>query len=222
MRALCALLPGFERRMLDSGDKGVRYACFIGRRNLAEDELSLPAGQDEIRIAPMPAGAKRGGLFQVILGVAMIAASFIPGLNVAMWSGTTATWSAGLASMGAAMALSGVAQLLTPQQRLLSVKDGPDNGASYNFNGPVNTTAQGNPVPVIYGEMIVGSATISAGIYSEDQAWRGPSRPEVGDGGKPALATRQRTHAGYMPVRPPRSADGAIALGPRSPPWPTA
>ena len=48
--------------MLDSGDQGVRYACFIGRRNLAEDEFGLPAGQDEIRIAPMPAGAKRGGL----------------------------------------------------------------------------------------------------------------------------------------------------------------
>ena len=62
VRALCALLPGFERRMLDSGDQGVRYACFIGRRNLAEDEFGLPAGQDEIRIAPMPAGAKRGGL----------------------------------------------------------------------------------------------------------------------------------------------------------------
>ena len=46
--------------MLDSGDQGVRYACFIGRRNLAED-IGLPAGQDEIRIAPMPAGAKRGG-----------------------------------------------------------------------------------------------------------------------------------------------------------------
>ena len=95
-----------------------------------------------------------------------------------MWSGTTVTWSAGLASMGAAMALSGVAQLLTPQQRLLSVKDGPDNGASYNFNGPVNTTAQGNPVPVIYGEMIVGSATISAGIYSETR--RSAGRPAQG------------------------------------------
>ena len=29
--------------------------------------------------------------------------------------------------------------------------------------------AQGNPVPLLYGEMFVGSATISAGIYSEDQ-----------------------------------------------------
>ena len=67
------------------------------------------------------------------------------------------------------MTLGGVVQLLTPQQRALSVKDGPNNGASYNFNGPINTTAQGNPVPVLYGELIVGSATISAGIYAEDQ-----------------------------------------------------
>lgn len=72
------------------------------------------------------------------------------------------------ATMGLSMMLSGVAQMLSPQQRLLSAKDRPDNGASYNFNGPVNTTAQGNPVPLLYGEMFVGSATISAGIYSED------------------------------------------------------
>ena len=67
------------------------------------------------------------------------------------------------------MMLGGVAQLLSPQQRGLSAKDGPENGASYNFNGPVNTTAQGNPVPLLYGELIIGSATVSAGIYSQDQ-----------------------------------------------------
>ena len=63
----------------------------------------------------------------------------------------------------------GVVQLLSPQQRSLSTKDRPENGASYNFNGPVNTSAQGGPVPLLYGRMIIGSATISAGIYSEDQ-----------------------------------------------------
>ena len=45
VRALRALLPGFERRMLDSGDQGVRYACFIGRRNLAEDDSACPPGR---------------------------------------------------------------------------------------------------------------------------------------------------------------------------------
>ncbi|AKP92247.1 tail assembly protein [Achromobacter ruhlandii] len=165
IRALCVLLPGFESRLLDSESKGVRYACFIGRRNLGEAELARPSGTEDIRIAPMPTGAKRGGLMQVVVGVAMIVASFIPVVNAALW----ASASTSLLTMGMAMTLGGVVQLLTPQQRALSVKDGPNNGASYNFNGPVNTTAQGNPVPVLYGEMFVGSATISAGIYSEDQ-----------------------------------------------------
>ena len=168
IRALCVLLPGFENRLLDSESKGVRYACFIGRRNLHEDELARPAGNEDIRIAPMPTGAKRGGLMQVVVGVALIVASFIPGLNVAVW-GSAMTISSTMLSMGMAMALGGLVQMLSPQQRALSVKDGPNNGASYNFNGPVNTTAQGNPVPLLYGELFVGSSTISAGIYSEDQ-----------------------------------------------------
>ena len=102
------------------------------------------------------------------MGVALIVASFIPGLNAIAWG--SMTLSGAMASMGMAMALGGLVQMLSPQQRALSAKDGPNNGASYNFNGPVNTTAQGNPVPLLYGELFVGSSTISAGIYSEDQA----------------------------------------------------
>jgi predicted phage tail protein len=37
-------------------------------------------------------------------------------------------------------------------------------------NGSVNTSAQGYPVPVGYGRMIVGSAVISAGIVAEELA----------------------------------------------------
>jgi predicted phage tail protein len=72
--------------------------------------------------------------------------------------------------MGAVVALGGVIQLASPTQTGLSTKDSPDNGASYNFNGAVNTTAQGNCVPVHYGEGWTGSAVVSAGIYAEDQA----------------------------------------------------
>ncbi|CAB3633959.1 MAG: tail assembly protein [Achromobacter sp.] len=168
VRALCALLPGFERALANSEQRGVRFACFAGRRNLSEDELGHPVGADAIRIAPVLAGAKNGGLFQTVLGAVLIAAA-------AFYSGgLTAAFTAGgmvqaTATLGLSMMLGGVAQMLSPQQRLLSARDRPENGASYNFNGPVNTTAQGNPVPLLYGEMFVGSATISAGIYSEDQ-----------------------------------------------------
>ena len=67
------------------------------------------------------------------------------------------------------MAAGGVMQMLTPQAKGLGAQDSPANRASYSFNGPVNTSAQGNPVGLLYGQLVVGSAVISAGIYAQDQ-----------------------------------------------------
>ncbi|ARP85773.1 tail assembly protein [Bordetella genomosp. 9] len=163
VRALCVVIPGFEKELIASLDRGAAYACFLGKRNLGEDELKHPVGDEDIRIAPVVQGAKRAGVFQTILGAALVAVgavlSFTP----------LAAASPYLMQFGAALAIGGVVQMLSTQQRGLSTKDSPDNGASYNFNGPVNTSAQGNPVPLLYGEMIVGSAVVSAGIYAEDQ-----------------------------------------------------
>ncbi|MDR0259957.1 MAG: tail assembly protein [Comamonas sp.] len=172
VQALCVLLPGFEQELMTSKDRGVGYACFLGKRNLGEDRLNDPAGQEEIRIAPIVQGSKRGGLFSVVLGAALFfAAPYLvnPTTAALLGEGGAMAFGAGVASAGKLLMLSGVVQALSPQQKGVSTKDGPDNGASYNFNGPVNTTAQGNPVPLIYGELFIGSATVSAGIYSEDQ-----------------------------------------------------
>jgi predicted phage tail protein len=164
VRALCVMLPGFQTELMTSKDRGIAYACFVGKTNISKDDLQLAGGGD-IRIAPILAGAKSGGFLQTVLGVALIAASFfVPGLGA---------FATPLLSMGVSMALGGVMQMLSPQQNQSSAADKVENGASYNFNGPVNTTAQGNPVPVLYGRMIVGSAVISAGILAQDQAYVG-------------------------------------------------
>ena len=77
----------------------------------------------------------------------------------------------GVMGFGISMVLGGVVQLLSPQQTYDSAaSERPENRPSYNFNGPVNTTAQGHPVPLCYGRMIVGSAVISAGIETRQQA----------------------------------------------------
>lgn len=67
------------------------------------------------------------------------------------------------------MAMGGVMQMLSPPPKGLGAQDSPNNRPSYSFNGPVNTNAQGNPVGLLYGELVVGSAVISAGIYAQDQ-----------------------------------------------------
>ena len=43
------------------------------------------------------------------------------------------------------------------------------NKSNYGFGSAVTTVAQGNPVPVLYGQREVGGFVISAGQYPEDQ-----------------------------------------------------
>jgi predicted phage tail protein len=163
MRALSVLVPGFKTFMLKAKDNGLKFAVFAGRRNLAEDQLAQPVGDDEIRIAPVLIGSKSAGLFQTILGAVIIAiAYFNPG---GFLTGPAVTAAYGL---GASMALGGVVQMLSPQTSGLASTSG-DNGTSYYFNGAVNSAAQGDCVPIVYGRMRVGSKRVSAGIYAEDQ-----------------------------------------------------
>ena len=160
------LLPNFEHYMLAAHKRGLTFAVFIGKRNIKEDELELTNGTDDIHLVPVLIGGKRAGLFQTILGAALIAAAiFTPAAGLAA-AGLTA---GGLGMAGASLALGGVIQMLSPQQAGLRMRQDPDNKPSYAFGGPVNTTAQGNPVPIGYGQREIGGAIISAGIYTEDQ-----------------------------------------------------
>ncbi|MEH3772864.1 tail assembly protein [Enterobacter asburiae] len=163
IRALCVIVPGFERFLNTSKQRGLTYAVFSGKRNLNDDELSMDQSSVDIRIAPVILGSKRGGVFQTILGVALVAVG-----AVASYFGGGAV-GVPLMQFGAAMALGGVVQMLSPQTTGLASKQSADNKASYAFGGVTNTTAQGNPVPLLYGKRRIGGAIISAGIYVDDQ-----------------------------------------------------
>ena len=64
--------------------------------------------------------------------------------------------------VGTSLILSGVAQLLTPTPKIS--QDEGDPRKSFSFSGIQNTNRAGVPVPVVYGETLVGSVVISAGI----------------------------------------------------------
>lgn len=160
IRALKGQFPGFERFMNEAQIRGLTFAVFVGRKNVSEEEIDMTKGNDDIRIIPVIIGSKRGGIFQTILGAALIAISFTPiGVPFAPY----------LQMAGASMLLGGVVQMLSPQPGGLSVGQNAENKPSYAFGGPVNSTTQGNPVGVLYGSREIGGAIISAGIYAEDQ-----------------------------------------------------
>jgi predicted phage tail protein len=155
VRFLVANWPELERHMNDQ-----HYRVSVGTYDLDLEELHDPAGQQEIKIVPVMAGA--GATARIIAGIALVAFSLLlPGVGAAI--GGALMTKIGL--IGGALILGGVAQLLTPTPR---IPTGPDTQndprKSYSFSGIQNTSRQGVPVPIVYGETIVGSVVISAGI----------------------------------------------------------
>lgn len=159
IKALCTVLPGFETFMQTSKRRGLTFAIFNGKRNIDRDELNF-SGVEEIKIVPVIIGSKKAGMFQTILGAVLVVAGAL------LWA---TPMGAPLVASGAGMVLGGIVQMLSPMQGGLARREDPDNKPSYAFGGPVNTIAQGNPIPIGYGKRRIGGAIISAGIYAEDQ-----------------------------------------------------
>ncbi|AXH50964.1 putative minor tail protein [Serratia phage Scapp] len=164
IRALCCVLPGFEPYLNEAEEKGVRFGVFVNGRNIGEDRVTAVSGRSEIILEAVVTGSKRGGLIQTIIGGALIAASFFfpPAWAVAGVALSTVAF-----SVGASMALGGVMQMLAPQPQGLNGVQDVENKPNYAFGPPVNTTAQGNPIPVLLGEREIGGAVLSAGVYVE-------------------------------------------------------
>lgn len=169
IRMLCVNYPEFRDYMTDESNQ-TRYRVFVSGNEInPEEQLGEISGSKEIRFQPVIQGSKRGGLFQAIVGVALIALAFTPIGQVALPAlGAKATVGTVLFGLGTGMVLGGVAQLLSPQPKMDMV-DPPENSPNSNFSGVVNTVGSGgHPVPLAYGEVICGSATISAGMYASD------------------------------------------------------
>jgi predicted phage tail protein len=184
IRMLLANFPGLERHMADQ-----HYKVIVDNYESDLDEIHYPASQ-VIKIVPVLGGAGSGA-GKILAGVALVAAAIVLGPAVGGFLGLGAGLgsaagagivSAGVAtaigSIGVALVLGGVSQLLSPTPQLGQL--GPvssgglgnrttentelDPQASYSFSGIQNTSKQGVPVPVVYGETVVGSVVISAGI----------------------------------------------------------
>lgn len=174
IHALSALVPGFRQYMVQAAASKQEFACLHGQRRIGEERLGEWLDSEEpIRIAMVVKGNKRGGLFQIVLGAVLIVAATIASGGVVAAAFAAEGLIGAAAWMGASLILGGVVQAISPQPQGLSASDSPENGASYAFNGPVNMVAQGNPIPIAYsdpdGFVWMGSATLSQGIYSEDQ-----------------------------------------------------
>jgi predicted phage tail protein len=157
VRFLVANWPEVERHMSDQ-----HYRVSIGTYDIDLEELHHPAGAAPISFVPVVAGA--GAIGRILIGALLIAGAFFTGGATIGLLGLAApvAVSTVLAGVGISLVLGGVAQLLTPTPKLS--QDEGDPRKSFSFSGIQNTNRAGVPVPVVYGETLVGSVVVSAGI----------------------------------------------------------
>jgi predicted phage tail protein len=161
VRFLLANWPELEAHMSDQ-----HYRVSIGTYDIDLEELHHPAGAAPISFVPVVAGA--GAVGRIIAGIAIIAFAIVTagaGLIAGLGLGFGASTAISIGLVGLSLVVGGVAQLLTPTAKVPQGADKQDDPRkSYSFSGIQNTSRQGVPVPIVYGETLVGSVVISAGI----------------------------------------------------------
>lgn len=162
IRALCTQMNGLREVLRDG-----MYKVRIGKQYLDNSALEkglfycLKQGQT-IHFTPVIQGAKRGGVFQAVLGVALIGAAFM--LGPVGWGLIGSSVAMTVGAMGASMLLGGVAQMLTKMPKAPNVGNEKEKESSTAFSNLTNLVAQGKPVPLAYGLIRTGSLVISQGV----------------------------------------------------------
>ena len=159
-RALCMFCPNLRAWVLEQHEKGVAWRVITDdAKGLKKDELDRETGAEVIIFAPVlqGAGGGGGGFFSIILGVVLIAAALI--IPFAAAGGGLA-----LGLLGGSLVLGGVAQLLTPTPVLPTQgKTGEEASQALEsnlFTRNSGNDAQGEVVPVLYGERLVTAPRI--------------------------------------------------------------
>jgi predicted phage tail protein len=177
VRALCVQIPALRQYLLESEEHGIRWRAVTDHaEGLDEDGLFWPLSKRFI-LAPQPVG--RGAVGKIVTGVALVVASFFTagatlglfGLGTIGLTGFTTVF----ATLGAGLLFSGVADLLTPTPSMPTVNGGGSAGRgggatsgrsreeqqrAFTFDKSNANTQQGEVVPVLYGERIIGSLPV--------------------------------------------------------------
>jgi len=158
---LNALVPNFEETM-----RGLNCPINVVSINTLDKEKSKGYDKkafqddfedaDEICIVPDISGAGAETVAYLIMTYEfsyMAAVAITIALNVAV-----------------AYALGSVASMLAPKPDTAGGSQRADQKPSFIFNGPINVSKQGYPVPLVYGTCLVGSIVMSSAVDVVDLA----------------------------------------------------
>lgn len=140
-----------------------------------KESLLEPIASDleEIHLTPAFHGGKKGGFFQIVVGVVLIAAAFWTGgatLGVLGQLGIAGSSLGLLGSIGLSMLLGGLLAMLSPQPKISNNGSEADPEASKYLGATENTVKIGTRIPFIYGRVKHGGHYISFDVDAKDVA----------------------------------------------------
>lgn len=188
MRCLNTNFPELREYLLECHEKNIGFLCQVGDEGLQdEEELFLSLGEGDVYISPQPAGSK-SGLGKILAAIALVVVAIYAPQLLATYTGSIAGTSVTVAgSLGTALAgtlgvgwqiaafaligtavnlaLTGIQQIMAPDPSV----DGPERegDSSYLFRGAEQTILEGDPVPVVYGQLRVPGRPIGFEIRNK-------------------------------------------------------
>lgn len=178
-RCLECNYPEIRQYLIECDEKNIGFVCEVAGTPLeSEKELLLQYSTGDMVITPLPAGSKSGG-GKLLAALAIVALIIINPANAfytkelaAVGTGAGAQGATfaytltgkGLvaASVAANLALTGINQIMAPDPSVDS-----DQDESYLFQGTGQSLIEGDPVPVLYGQLRVPGRPISTQVRSE-------------------------------------------------------
>lgn len=167
-RLLQANYPSFRKYLIECHENDIAFNLEVNNEEVNPLECLLPLSQGDIVVAPVPAGSKSGGA-KIAAAVALyfvapyLLGKFVYGQQIAMLSGAGSTTAinvanaaiAGAQALAVNLALTGIQQLMAPDPSVDNEQEG------YLFNGEGRTTVEGEPIPILYGELRIPGSQVS-------------------------------------------------------------
>jgi len=165
IRAINCNRPGFKNKVLSDFKSGIDY-YFVDPKNPNEkykrpEEFLDKTPEEEIHIVPCIIGS--GPVGMIVVGTilkTLVVKGLITGIAGQI-----------VGSLAVALIIQGVMALIFPVKGPENPIQKPESAidtSSYIFSSLQNNAVQGFPIPLLYGELRVGSSIISTNVVSED------------------------------------------------------
>lgn len=181
IKCINANRPEFKNYLIECDKNDIGFTIEYQNELVDEDTLLVPLKEGDVTIAIVPAGSKSG--IGKIIAAAFLVFFVLPAMGFSAtfspFAGGATTGemiTAALATPGGKvvgllavnLAMAGIQQMMAPDPAVDT--DAPEN---YSFNGNAQNIKQGDPIPILYGELRVPGRPISIDVSNTTPLWNG-------------------------------------------------